>query len=85
MTDPRNHPRSDHHDRVQACRRDVSSAREQLRLARSASPGWDLRGLRAELLRALEAYAAAISHMGAPVPPALHSEIELYRQLGDRA
>lgn len=85
MTEPRSHPRSDHHDRVEACRRDVRSAREQLRLARSSSPGWDLRGLRAELLRALEAYASSISRVGAPVPLSLHNEIELYRRLGDRA
>ena len=40
--------------------------------------------LRKELLASLEAYAAALAQAGAPLPPRLRSEINLYKDLGGR-
>jgi hypothetical protein len=71
--------------RVAACLRNVNLAREDLRTARHEEPnGWAARALRAELLAALEGYAAAIAEIGAPVPRTLQDEIALYRRLRNR-
>jgi hypothetical protein len=40
--------------------------------------------LRKQLLDALEAYADALALEGAPLPPRLRTEIDLYRGLGGR-
>lgn len=68
-----------------ACVRDVSAARARLDAARhTGARSWEQHPLRAELLAALELYAAAITELGAPVPYRLRGEIELYRRLGNR-
>ena len=71
-------------ERVAVCRQMVDSARLNLNRARATRPDLDLRGLRAELLWALEEYETAITGVGAPIPPRLRREIQLYRQLADR-
>lgn len=68
------------------CLRNVKIARGELRAARhKAARGWDKDALRAELLVALEGYAAAITRIGAPVPRTLRNEIDLYRRLRNRS
>ena len=86
MPEPRPHPDPDERHRIAQCLRDVHAARQQLRTARhEAARGWDKDGLRAELLAALEGYAAAITQVGAPLPRTLRNEIDLYRRLGNRS
>ncbi|MFD1947045.1 hypothetical protein [Nocardioides aestuarii] len=71
-------------ERVAACRQMVDAARLNLDRARATRPDLDLRGFRADLLWALEEYESAITEVGAPLPPRLRREIQLYRQLADR-
>ena len=69
-------------ERLAACVQNVDTARARLRAARRPgvqSSTWH--PLRADLLIALERYAAAISGAGAPVPRRLRTEIDLYRRL----
>jgi hypothetical protein len=66
---------------IAVCLRNLDIARGDLRNAR---PGRNDDVLRAELLAALEGYAAAIAETGVPIPRTLRNEIELYRGLRDR-
>ena len=85
MPQPRHRPGSSRQEGLTACLRDVNVARARLDAARhTGARRWEEHPLRAELLAALELYAAAITELGAPVPYRLTSEIELYRRLGDR-
>ena len=73
-------------ERAVVCFREVGIARAHLRTARdTATGGWNKHALHAELLAALEGYATAITRLGAPVPPRLRNEIEMYRRLGNHA
>ena len=72
-------------EQLSAHLRDIALARERLDEARRVGArSTEVNPLRAELLAALEGYAAAITRLGAPVPHRIHSEIELYRGLGNR-
>ena len=85
MSDVRRHAGPVEREWVAQCLRDVNAARARLLAARhTAERGWNKHTLRAELLVALEGYAAAITQLGAPIPGRLHSEIELYRRLKNR-
>lgn len=85
MPELRRHPGPSEHKSAVACLREVTDARALLRTAREGSVrGWDTHALRAGLLAALEGYAVAITHLGAPVPRKLRNEIELYRHLRNR-
>lgn len=85
MSEPRRHPDPGERQRVAVCLRNVNIAREELRVARhKAARGWDRDALRADLLVALEGYAAAITTIGAPIPRTLQNEIDLYRRLKNR-
>ncbi len=69
-------------DRLSECVRQVEIARDQLRAARRrGARSTEELPLRAELLVALEAYADAITALGAPVPYQLRAEIDLCRRL----
>lgn len=72
-------------EQLSAHLRDISVARERLEEARRVGArSTEVNPLRADLLAALEGYAAAITRLGGPVPHRIHSEIELYRGLGNR-
>ena len=72
-------------EQLSAHLRDIALARERLDEARRVGArSTEVNPLRADLLAALEGYAAAITRLGAPVPHRIHSEIELYRGLGNR-
>ena len=69
-------------DAVAARADDVDAARSRLHAARR--PGCrntDAHLLQADLLVALEAYAAAVANLGAPLPYRIRTEINLYRNL----
>ena len=72
------------HQRLSSLLEDVLSARRVLEAARHDKRLAEQQVLRRELLEALEAYAAALAEAGAPLPPRLRSEIDLYRGLGAR-
>jgi hypothetical protein len=69
-------------ERLAACLLDVANARSHLRAAQGRPGGWGVRDLRADLIAALEAYGAAITELGAPLPRKLRTEIELHRRIG---
>ncbi len=74
------------HDHLETHLRDIAVARERLDEARRVGArSTEVSPLRADLLAALEAYAAAITRLGAPVPHRIHAEIELYRGLHGRS
>jgi hypothetical protein len=82
----RQHPEPGERERLAEFVRDISVARQRLDEARRVGArSTEVHPLRAELLAALEGYAAMITRLGAPVPPRLHSEIELYRRLHNRS
>lgn len=62
----------------------VHLARERLERAREQKGRPEQQLLRQELLGALEAYADAISDVGAPLPYRLRTEIDLYKGLRGR-
>ena len=71
--------------RLAASLREIDVARGRLRAGRQVGArSTDVQRLRSELLSALEGYAAQITRLGAPIPPRLRSEIELYRRLRNR-
>lgn len=72
------------HQRLTLLLEDVLSARRLLERARHEKRLAEQQVLRRELLEALEAYASALAQAGAPLPPRLRSEIDLYRGLGAR-
>jgi hypothetical protein len=72
------------HQRLSSLLDDVLAARRVLERARHEQRLAEQQLLRRELLDALEAYAAALALAGAPLPPRLRSEIDLYRGLGGR-
>ena len=63
---------------------DVKAARRLLDLARHDKRHGEPQQLRRDLLATLEAYADALTQAGAPLPPRLRSEINLYKGLGAR-
>ena len=75
---------SGRHQRLTSLLEDVKSARRLLDRARHDQRHVEQQQLRKELLAALDAYAAALALAGAPLPPRLRSEIDLYRGLGPR-
>ena len=72
------------HERLSSLLEDVLTARRVLEAARHDKRLAEQQLLRKELLDALEAYAAALALVGAPLPPRLRAEIDLYRGLGGR-
>ncbi|MCP3424233.1 hypothetical protein [Nocardioides pinisoli] len=72
------------HQRLSSLLEDVLVARRVLDSARHDKRLAEQQVLRRELLEALEAYAEALAQVGAPLPPRLRSEIDLYRGLGGR-
>ena len=73
-------------EHLSACLHSVDVARAHLGVARHESTrGCESQALRTALLDALEAYAAVITQLGAPVPRRLRNEIELYRGLRNRS
>ena len=60
------------------------AARRLLDLARHDKRHGEPQQLRRDLLVTLEAYADALALVGAPLPPRLRTEIDLYRGLGGR-
>lgn len=72
------------HQRLTSLLEDVKAARRVLDRARQDKRLVEQQLLRKELLAALDAYAAALTLAGAPLPPRLRSEIDLYRGLGGR-
>ena len=72
------------HQRLTSLLEDVKTARRVLDRARQDKRLVEQQQLRRELLAALDAYAAALDLAGAPLPPRLRSEIDLYRGLGGR-
>jgi hypothetical protein len=72
------------HEQLTALLDDVLAARRHLDRSRHASRVNDQQSLRKALLDALEAYAAALAVVGAPLPPRLRSEIDLYKGLRGR-
>jgi hypothetical protein len=72
------------HQRLTSLLEDVKAARRVLDRARHDKRLVEQQQLRKELLEALDAYAAALASAGAPLPPRLRSEIDLYRGLGGR-
>ena len=86
MAEPQPHPDPGERERLAARHRDITIARERLDEARRVGArSTEVNPLRADLLAALEGYADLITELGAPVPPRLHSEIELYRRLHGRS
>lgn len=62
---------------------DVRSAREQVAASRATTAvNGQLAAARQWLLRALEAYAAALTERRLPVPPRLRDELRLLRRTG---
>jgi hypothetical protein len=72
------------HQRLTLLLEDVLSARRHLERARHDKRLVEQQLLRKRLLDALEAYAGALAQAGAPLPPRLRAEIDLYRGLGGR-
>lgn len=72
------------HHRLTLLLEDVLAARRRLEQARHDKRLVEQQMLRKGLLEALEAYANALATAGAPLPPRLRSEIDLYRGLGGR-
>ena len=73
-------------ERLAVCLRDVTTARAHLRAAQHRVPrGCGVFAQRMDLLAALEAYAEAITELGAPLPRQLRTEIDLHRRLGHRS
>ncbi|MCY4726399.1 hypothetical protein NYO98_08920 [Nocardioides sp. STR2] len=72
------------HQRLTSLLSDVLAARRQLERARHDQRLVEQQVLRKQLLDALEAYADALALVGAPLPPRLRTEIDLYRGLGGR-
>jgi hypothetical protein len=72
------------HQRLTSLLEDVKAARRVLDRARHDKRLVEQQQLRKELLAALDAYAEALAVAGAPLPPRLRSEIDLYRGLGGR-
>jgi hypothetical protein len=72
------------HQRLSSLLQDVLTARRVLERARHDKRLAEQQLLRRELLDALEAYASALAQAGAPLPPRLRAEIDLYRGLGGR-
>lgn len=60
---------------------EVNRARTALQECHRDGARWDERRLREELLAALEAYAAAVADVGAPLPYRIRDELSLYRTL----
>jgi hypothetical protein len=86
MPKPRPHLNPDERDRCLARLRDVNSARAHLQAARhEVARNWEERRLRAELLVALEGFAAAITKLGGPIPHKVRTEIDLCRRLSGRS
>ena len=69
-------------ERLAACLLDVAHARAHLRAAQGKPGGWGVYDLRVDLIAALEAYADAITELGAPLPRQLRAEIDLHRRIG---
>ncbi|WP_243057402.1 hypothetical protein [Nocardioides sp. SR21] len=85
MLERRQCPGPGEHEQVALRLRELRSARAHVATARhDATLRWKSDVLRAELLSALEGYAAAIVQIGAPVPSRLRLEIDLYRGLQNR-
>ncbi|MBM0124013.1 hypothetical protein [Pimelobacter simplex] len=70
---------------LDACQAAVVAARAQLDDARRRGARLEIDPSRENLVAALENYAATIERSGAPLPPRLHAELSLYRNLGHRA
>ena len=70
---------------LDACQAEIVAARSRLDDARRRGARLEIDPSRENLLAALENYAAAIERSGAPLPPRLHAELSLYRNLGHRA
>jgi len=70
------------HQRLTLLLDDVLSARRLLERARHDQRLVEQQLRRKELLTALQAYADALAVVGAPLPPRLRWEIDLYRGLG---
>ena len=70
------------HQRLTLLLDDVLSARRLLERARHEQRLVEQQERRKELLTALQAYADALRAVGAPLPPRMRSEIDLYRGLG---
>ncbi|GAA4365684.1 hypothetical protein [Nocardioides caricicola] len=86
MLEQRLHSGPVEREQVVFCLRELRAARAHVQKARyDTSLRWKRDSLRAELLTALEGYAAAINQLGAPVPHRLRMEIDLYRGLQKRA
>ena len=68
-----------------ACQADVVLARTELEEARRRGDRRAVEPARANLVAALEEYAAAIERAGAPLPRGLQTELQLYRNLGHRS
>ena len=60
---------------------EVNRAREAVQHCKQEGPRWDEQRLRDELLATLEAYAAAVALVGAPLPYRIRDELWLYRTL----
>ena len=83
MLDPSHKPQAADHERLALGLHNVVVARDRLDAGRRAGVRrWEEQTLRADLLAALESYAAAITETGAPLSYRMRAEIDLYRQLG---
>lgn len=71
-------------ERLAACLLEIASARERMRVAQSHPGGHGVCDSRVDLVAALEACAAAITELGAPLPRKLRDEIDLQRRIGYR-
>lgn len=84
MSDQARRTRAADQEQLALGRHDVSLARERLEAGRRAGVRrFEEQALRADLLAALESYAAVITATGAPLSYRMRAEIDLYRQLGD--
>ena len=72
------------HWRLTSLLEDVKAARRGLDLARHDKRHVEQQQLRKDLLSSLEAYAAALTQAGAPMPQRMRSEINLSTGLGGR-
>lgn len=82
MPEPLSSPRAADRERLALGRHQVSVARDRLEAGRRAGARrYVEQALRADLLAALESYAAIIAAAGAPLSYRMRAEIELYRQL----
>lgn len=69
---------------LDACQAEVVSARSLLTDARHRGGRVDVEPFRADLVAALEEYAATIERSGAPMPQRVRAELQLYRSLRRR-